>query len=60
LKRSCDIQKASIWALHYGNNQQATIDLLCNEADCACAENDTDEGCQNIGYKSGVFLNADF
>ncbi|MEK7989650.1 MAG: clostripain-related cysteine peptidase [Thiotrichaceae bacterium] len=60
LKRNCDIQKASVWALHYGNSSQATIDLLCDDADCVCTENDTDEGCQNIGHKAGVFLNVDF
>jgi hypothetical protein len=56
LKKSCDIEKAAIWAMYYGLNQLAQTALLCDNGDCVCKEGDTDEGCKEIGFKAGVYL----
>lgn len=56
LQKNCEEQKAAIWAMYYGSNQQNQMELLCDKGDCICQPDDTDRGCQEIGFKAGVSL----
>jgi len=56
LKKSCDEEKAAIWAMYYGLNQRKQIEVLCDSGDCICQPDDTDSGCEEIGFKAGVYL----
>jgi len=56
LNKSCHVKKATIWAMYYSLNQRKQIELLCDNGDCICKPDDTDPGCQEIGFKAGVSL----
>ncbi len=56
LKRSCDQEKAAIWAMYYALNQRKQIEVLCDSGDCFCQPDDAEPGCQEIGFKAGVYL----
>ncbi|MEK8018235.1 MAG: clostripain-related cysteine peptidase [Candidatus Parabeggiatoa sp.] len=56
LKKSCDQEKAAIWAIYYSLNQRRKIELLCDSGDCVCQPDDTDQSCKEIGFKAGVYL----
>lgn len=56
LEKSCVNENGAIWAMFYSLNQQPQTILLCDNGDCLCKENDTDEGCQELGFKAGVIL----
>jgi len=56
LEKSCDIEKAAIWVMYYGLNQQAQTTLLCDSGDCVCQEDKNDDGCEEIGFNAGVIL----
>ena len=56
LKTSCDEEKATIWAIYYSLNQQKQTEILCDSGDCFCQPDDAEPGCQEIGFKAGVYL----
>jgi len=56
LKKSCDDEKAAIWAMYYSLNQRSQIEVLCDSGDCVCQPDDTDQSCKEIGFKAGVYL----
>ncbi|HIE02041.1 MAG TPA: hypothetical protein EYP59_17455 [Thiotrichaceae bacterium] len=56
LKKSCDQEKAAIWAKYYSLNQRSQIEVLCDSGDCVCQPDDTDQSCKEIGFKAGVYL----
>jgi hypothetical protein len=56
LKKSCDQEKAAIWAKYYSLNQRSQIKRLCDSGDCVCQPDDTDQSCKEIGFKAGVYL----
>jgi hypothetical protein len=56
LKKSCDEEKAAIWAIYYSVNQRKQIKVLCDSGDCFCQDNDTNSACQEFGSRAGVYL----
>ncbi len=56
LKKSCNTDKAAIFAAYYGLNGKQLFELLCNKGDCVCKPNDSDESCKktNSQFKAGV------
>jgi len=56
LKETCDLSKGAISAAFYSLNEKRQFDTLCDSGDCICQEGDTDEGCQELGFRAGVIL----
>jgi len=56
LKKSCDEEKAAIWAIYYSVNQRKQTKLLCDSGDCFCQADDTNSACQEFGSRAGVYL----
>ncbi len=56
LKRHCDPEKGAISVAYYSLNQERQFERLCHCGSCICQEGDTDPGCQEGGFKSGVIL----
>ena len=56
IKKNCDKEKGAIWARYYGLNQRKQIELLCDSGDCICRADDTDPGCQESCFKTGVYI----
>jgi hypothetical protein len=56
LKKSCDEEKAAIWAMYYSVNQRRQIEVLCDSGDCICQPDDAEPGCEEIGFRAGVYL----
>ena len=58
LKKSCDEDKAAIWAMYYSFSlkQQSQIEVLCDRGDCICKPDDIERGCKEIGFKAGVYI----
>jgi hypothetical protein len=56
LKKSCEGEKAAIWAMYYSLNQRKKIELLCDSGDCICKPDETDPICEATGFRAGVLL----
>jgi len=56
LKQHCDPEKAAISVAYYSLNQEREFERLCGCGSCICQEGDTDPGCHQGGFKSGVIL----
>ena len=56
LKKTCNTDKAVVFAAYYGLNGKQQFELLCNKGDCVCKPNDLDESCKLTDYqfKAGV------
>jgi len=56
LKTNCDPVKGAVSAAFFGLNGSRRFERLCDDGDCICQADDSDEGCQELGFKAGVIL----
>jgi len=56
LKTNCDSVKGAVSAAFFGLNGERQFERLCDKGDCICKADDSDEGCQELGFKAGVIL----
>jgi hypothetical protein len=58
LAKHCDLSTAIIYSAFHGNNNEQSIELLCDGQDCVCNAEDMENnaGCQEIGKKAGIII----